>query len=91
MMNTFFLYLGMGDERDAIFFKLLNYLRSVLIFIKHNSDPMCFSSILAQNYESYIIYVNRRTNPYFLLVFIKNYQVLTQEDNELTCRSKYWA
>ena len=38
-------------------FFLLPYLRSVLIFIKQYSDSMCFSSILAEKYESYIIYV----------------------------------
>ena len=39
------------------FFQVLTYLCSVLIFIKQYSDSMCFSSILAENYESYLIYV----------------------------------
>ena len=54
-----FLYLGKGDWRwqDIQNVILFTYLRSTLIFIKQYSDSMCFSSILAWNYESYLIYV----------------------------------
>ena len=46
-----------------IFFLLLTYWRSVFIFIKQYSDSMCFSSILAENYESYLIYGKKMMHP----------------------------
>ena len=55
-----FWYLGKEGEGEKIFFKnviLLTYVRSVLLFIKQYSDSMCFSPFLAENYESYLIYV----------------------------------
>ena len=56
--HTRLLVLGEGGEGDTnICVLLLIYLRTVLIFIKQYSGSMCFSSILAESYESYRIYV----------------------------------
>ena len=47
---------GMGVKvARNIFFLLLTYLRSVLIFIKQYSDSMCFLPFLAENYELYLL------------------------------------
>ena len=58
MSYTTFGTVGRGDEGDKILkCYTCDFLRSVLIFIKQYSDSMCCSSIVAENYELYLIYV----------------------------------
>ena len=54
MSYTTFGTWGKGDKGETILkYFLLTFLRSVLIFIKQCSDPMCFPSILAEKCKLY--------------------------------------
>ena len=58
MSYTTFGTWGKGVEADTKIFCLIFYLFTLSINNhKPYSNSMCFSSILAENYESYLIYV----------------------------------
>ena len=57
VINDFW-YFRKRDEGDTFFYFEL-FTLNIYIIIKQYSDYMCFSSILAANYESYLIYVKK--------------------------------